>query len=245
LRNQHEITRAFVELADTLVDDYDIVDLMHVLAERNVELLEADGAGIILRDARQNLVVVASTSDEADLIELFVLQNSEGPCFDCVNTGDQVVNVPPAEMRRLWPLFMAKLSEHGFGSSHAFPLRLRDEVLGAVNLFSRAETALVEEEIAIAQGLADVATIGLLQQRAVHRQEVLVEQLQAALNSRIVIEQAKGVLAEREGIALSAAFEMMRAYSRRERELLRDTAEAVIYGRLDFDQLGGPTASPS
>jgi hypothetical protein len=237
MRAQLQIAQAFVELADTLVDDYDVVDLMHTLAERSVELLEADAAGIILRDAREQLTAVASTSHEADLVELFVVQSSEGPCLDCVRTGRPVVNVDIDEARRRWPAFVTKVAEIGFTSTHAFPLRLRSQTLGAINVLSRAHRALGDDEIAVAQGLADVATIGLLQQRAIRHHEILAEELHTALNSRIVIEQAKGVLAERTGMGVAACFALMRDYSRRERRLLLVTAEQVIDGTLGVDQL--------
>lgn len=239
MTRQQLITQAFVELADTLVDDYDVVELMHNLGERSVELFEVDAAGIILRDTRHRLVAVASTSDEADLSELFAIQNSEGPCLDCVNSGQRVVNVDLDEATRRWPHFVAKVAGYGFVTTHAFPLRLRTEVLGAINLFCRSRTTLSEEDVTVAQGLADIATIGLLQQRVVRHHEVLSEQLHSALNSRIVIEQAKGALAERAGISVGEAFEMMRGYTRREGRLLRETAEAVIDGQLDADLLRG------
>ncbi len=237
VNREQQITRAFVELADTLVDDYDVVDLMHVLAERSVSLLEADAAGILLQDGRGNLVAVASTSHEADLVELFVVQNVDGPCRDCIRTGERVVNVDVAEAARRWPGFVEKVREVGFVSTHAFPLRLRSQVVGAINLFCREHTELDEEAIAVAQGLADIATIGLLHQRAVRRQEVLAEQLHTALNSRIVIEQAKGVLAERANVDVGTAFVLMRDYSRRGHHLLLDTANAVIEGRLSVPDL--------
>ncbi len=239
MKGQFGIAQAFVELADTLVDDYDVVELMHTLAERSVELLEADAAGIILLDARDQLAAVASTSHEADLVELFVLQNSEGPCLDCVRTGRPVVNVDIDEARRRWPAFVTKVAEIGFTSTHAFPLRLRTETLGAVNLFSRTHKTLGDDEIAVAQGLADIATIGLLQQRAIRHHEVLAEELHTALNSRIVIEQAKGVLAERTGQGVAECFALMRDYSRRERRLLLETASRVIDGTLGVDELRG------
>jgi GAF domain-containing protein len=236
---QQLITQAFVELADTLVDHYDVVDLMHTLGERCVELFDVDAAGIILRDTRQRLVAVASTSDEADLSEVFAIQNSEGPCLECVRTGERVVNVDIDDATRRWPHFVAKVAEYGYVTTHAFPLRLRAEVLGVINLFCRSRTTLSNDDIAVVQGLADIATIGLLQQRAVSQHEILSEQLHVALNSRIVIEQAKGALAERARINVAEAFEVMRTYSRREGRLLRDTAVAVIADELDIDQLRG------
>ena len=244
MARQRLITEAFVGLADTLVDGYDVVDLMLTLGERCVELLEVDAAGIILRDTRDRLVAVASTSQGAEVSELFAIQNSEGPCQQCVQTGERVVNVVIAESSRRWPNFMAMAAEHGFVATHAFPLRLRSDVVGALNLFCRAPTTLSDEDVGLAQGLADIATIGLLQQRTVIHHEGISGQLQSALNSRIIIEQAKGTIAERAGIQVEAALQLMRTYSRRERRLLRETAEGVMAGELDIGHLRGTSSQP-
>ena len=229
-----------MELADTLVDDYDVVDLMHTLAERSVELFEADAAGIILRDARHRLLGGRlDLATRQTCVELFIIQSSEGPCLDCVRTGDQLVNVGIADdAERRWPQFVGQDRRVRLRHDPRLPAAAADRGRWARSTCSAAtEVTLADDEIIVAQGLADIATIGLLQQRAVRHHEVLTEQLHSALNSRIVIEQAKGVLAERAGISVGAAFELMRTYSRGEGQLLRDTAEAVIAGQLDVSRL--------
>jgi GAF domain-containing protein len=177
--------------------------------------------------------VLASTTEQARVLELFELQASEGPCLDCFVTGQPVVNIDLAEVEARWPQFQAATIAAGFRSVHALPLRLRGQVIGAMNLFCRNQSSLSDDDIAVGQALSDVATIGLLQERTVRHGEIVAEQLQGALNSRILIEQAKGVLAERAGIGVDAAFAMLRAYARRNGRKLSAVAAAVIDGSLD------------
>ena len=233
------LTQVFVELADTLVDEFDALDFLSTLTERSVELLGADAAGVILDDLRGSLRVVASTSDRAQVLELFELHNDEGPCLDCINGGRPVVNVPRSEARSRWPRFRAAAEELGYQSTHAIPLRLRDSVIGAMNLFSTSPATLGDGDVALAQGLADIATIGLLQERAVRQSGLLAEQLQGALNSRILIEQAKGVLLASAGVDVDQAFRLMRAYSRRHNLPVKTVARDVIDRVLDAEQLRG------
>ena len=237
MTTEKRLTQVFVELADTLVDEFDALDFLATLTERSVELLHADAAGVILRDLEGTLRVVASTSEEAKLLELFELQNDQGPCLDCFRSGHPVVNVTISEARSRWPRFSDAAVEVGYQSAHAIPLRLRDSMIGAMNLFSTAVVEFSEEDVAIAQALADIATIGLLQERAVRQSGMIAEQLQTALNSRIVIEQAKGVLLASGGVDLEQAFHLMRDYSRRNRKPLREIARRVIDRDLGVDQL--------
>lgn len=232
------LSRVFVELADTLVAEFDVLDLMHTLIDRCVELLHADAAGIILVDQRGNRQVVASTSHQARVLELFELQTSEGPCVDCITTGAPVVNVDLATAASRWPNFTAEINQAGYRSTHALPLRLRSEVIGAMNLFCRDHSELTDDDIAVGRALADIATIGLLQERAVREHELLAEQLQTALNGRIVVEQAKGALSERASVDVHEAFEMMRDHSRRTRQPLKTVAAAVIDGSITPADLG-------
>ncbi|HZJ06687.1 MAG TPA: GAF and ANTAR domain-containing protein [Nocardioidaceae bacterium] len=234
---ERRLTKVFVELADTMVDEFDVIDLLHTLAERTVSLLDADAAGIILSDQRGRLTVVAATSHEAELLELFEIQNAEGPCHDCFITGQTIVNVDLEAGPSPWPNFQVASQEAGYRSVHALPLRLRNQVIGAMNLFCAEPVTLSEDDVALGQALADVATIGLLQERAVRQKELLAEQLQTALNSRILIEQAKGALAERAGLDVDDAFRRMRAYSRRMRSPIGEVALAVIEGSLAIDVL--------
>lgn len=231
------LATTFVELADTLVAEFDALDFLHTLAERSVQMLSADAAGLILSDHRGNLQVLASTTHQARVIELLALQNSEGPCLDCYHSGQPVVNVGPEEAARRWPHFTASAAEVGYRSSHAVPMRLRDHIIGAVSLFCVEQTSLSENDVAIGQALADVATIGLVHERTIRQQEVLAEQLQTALNSRIIVEQAKGSLAERAGIEVDDAFAVMRDYSRRTRQPLSVVARSVINGSLAASEL--------
>ena len=238
MTREQRLSRVFVELADTLVAQFDVIDFLHTLADRSVELLGADAAGLMLADQRGNLRVVASSAESARLLEVFELQNFEGPCLDCFHSGEQVVNLDEAEMHARWPAFWAETKQLGFRSAHALPMRLRDEVIGAINLFSRTEPSLSDDDLAVGQAMADVATIGLLQERSVRQKEVLAEQLQTALNSRITIEQAKGVLAERAQIPMDEAFRVMRSYARRrDGRTLTAVANAVINGSLRPSEL--------
>jgi GAF domain-containing protein len=234
MNTELRITRVFVELADTLVDEFDALDFLHTLTERSVELLNADAAGVILSDQHGHLQVVASTSNRAQVLELFELQSAEGPCLDCFNTGGVVANVDLADAQNRWPRFSAASIGAGYRSTHAIPLRLRDQVIGAMNLFCLEQSTLSADDLALGQALADVATIGLLQERAVRESGLMAEQLQTALNSRVLIEQAKGVLLARAGVDVDEAFRLMRNHSRSNNQLLRDVAMAVIDGSLSL-----------
>src|SRR5580700_439139 len=208
------LSDTFVELADTMVDDFDVIDFLHLLTDRSVALLSASAAGVMLADPRGELRVAASSNEAAGLLELFQIQNDQGPCLDCFRTGQPVTAADLAGPGQRWPRFAAAATRAGFGAVNALPMRLRDQVIGALNLFSARTGPLGPAELRIGQGLADVATIGLLQERNVRRAETLAEQLQAALNSRVVIEQAKGKLAERLGLDMDHALTMLRDRAR-------------------------------
>ncbi|MDQ1620374.1 MAG: hypothetical protein QOE19_2943 [Actinomycetota bacterium] len=245
LREQR-LAAAFVELADTLVDDFDALDFLHVLAERCVDLLDVSAAGLMLADQTGVLRLAAASTERARLLELFELQNEEGPCLECFATGDPVLAADLGGSRdpSPWPRFASETRAAGFRSVAALPLRLRDETIGALNLFREQPDALSPEEIALGQALADVATIGILQERGVRRREVLAQQLQSALNSRIVIEQAKGVIAERTGVDMDDAFRLLRRAARSRHEHLSDTAVKVVTGRLDVSDTSKATTEP-
>ncbi len=227
------LIRAFVELADTLVDDYDIIDLLDRLAGHCVELLAAEAAGILLADTHGDLRVVASTNEQTESMELLQLQADEGPCVECFRTATAVSVADLAEATHRWPRFAAALADReSYRSVHALPLRLRGEPIGALNLFHRRPGPLPPADLALGQALADVATIGILSERAINRGEVLSEQLQTALNSRVIIEQAKGILAERGSIGMDAAFERLRGYSRNHNLKLSDVGRQIIESDL-------------
>lgn len=227
------LAEAFVVLADTLVDDYDVIELLHRLATYCVRLLSVDAAGLLLSDQRGNLRVVSSSTEQVRLVELFQVEADEGPCLECFRTGKPVAVPDLRAAVARWPRFAVRADEEGFRSVHALPLRLRTEVVGALNLFRTDPGLLPPGDVRIGQALADVATISILQERAVHRRDVLAEQLQAALNSRVIIEQAKGVLAERGDIDMGAAFAALRDYARRNNRLLSDVARAVVDRTVD------------
>ena len=228
------VGRAFVSLADSMVDDYDIIELLTRLVEHCVELLAADAGGIMLADALGQLRVVAASSEDARLVELMQLQNDQGPCLDCYHDGAPVSVADLTEAEDRWPLFVAAARRRRvFRAVHAVPLRLRGEAIGALNLWHHDPGSMPTDDLALAQALADVATIAILQERAIRRAEVLNEQLQAALTSRVIIEQAKGVLAQHSQLQMDQAFDVMRRYARAHNQRLADVARDLAERALD------------
>jgi len=236
------LARAFVELADTLVADFDMLEFLHGLTARCVELLDAAAAGLAVTDQRGQLRVIAASSERARLLELFELQNDEGPCLVCFRTGQPVAEPDLDHFNRLWPRFAAQAREAGFRSVYAVPMRLREEIIGSLNLFRTEPGHLPEVDAHVGQAMADVATIAILQERAVRSRSVLAEQLQTALNSRVVIEQAKGVLAERGRIGMDEAFSGLRDYARSRNHPLREVARGVIEGWVDIENVTTPAS---
>ncbi len=235
MTREERLARTFVELADTLVDDFDVVECLALLVERSVELLDASAAGLVLGDEAGRLRLIASTSEAMDLVELFQVQNEQGPCFDCFHSGEPVVAEDLSEAADRWPNFVPFATYTGFYAAHAFPLRLRGRVLGALNLFRSEPGDLSPADISAGQALADVAAIAVLQFQAMRDIQAVTDQLQHALNSRIAIEQAKGMLAERAGIGMDQAFSSLRGYARAYQRLLAEVAEEVVLGTLAPD----------
>lgn len=222
------VSAAFVRIADTLVDEYDSLDLLHTLVEETVALLDATAAGLMLAGPDGVLQVLASTSEESHLVEVLQQETGVGPCVECYTTGLPVTVRDIAGTEDRWPAFRDLAETQGFRSVHAFPLRVRGRSIGAMNLF-RVETGeLNAEDIAIGQALADVSTISILQERTIRESAAVNEQLQRALNSRILIEQAKGMLAYTADIDTAEAFQRLRAHARAHSTTLRDTAQAVL-----------------
>jgi GAF domain-containing protein len=234
LTREERLTGTFVELADSLVDRFDIVDLLTLLAERSVEIFDVDAAGLLMSDTRGELRLMAATSEAIELVELMQLQADQGPCLDCFRTGAPVLvaDLGEGDAPDRWPRFAPEAIGIGFRAVHALPLRLRGKVLGALNLFRTTPGGLDHADAIAAQAMADVATVALLQQRAVTEAQTLAEQLQDALNSRVAIEQAKGVLAAQGGLGMDEAFLQLRGYARAHQRLLTEVAEDVVAGRL-------------
>jgi GAF domain-containing protein len=246
LDREQSVSRAFVALADTLVDDYDVIDLLDQLVSHSVTLLAADAAGIVLSDAHHQLRVVDSSSDDAELMELLQLDTDQGPCVDCYRSAVPVSVHDLTDIAARWPEFAAAVAQAGaFRSVHALPLRLRGEAIGALNLFHRAPGPLPEADLSLGQALADVATIGILQERAIRRREIVNEQLQSALTSRVIIEQAKGVLAQHHDVTMDAAFDRLRRYSRSRNLRLAEVARRLAARQLDPGEIVTPVGTGS
>jgi transcriptional regulator with GAF, ATPase, and Fis domain len=237
----------FVELADTLIDDFDVIEFLHLLVDRCVELLDVDAAGLLLADSQGRLQVVASSNEQVRLVELFQVQNDQGPCLEAFATGTTVSHADLSTANTRWSRFAPAALGAGFAAVDALPMRLRSEVIGALNLFRTQAGELDGTALRTARALTSVAAIGLLQERSIRHQEVVTEQLQIALNSRVVIEQAKGLIAQRLGIDMDGAFAALRGFARVRNLKLSDVARAVIAGHTGTqDLLGGPAlATPA
>ena len=223
------LAKVFVEVADTLVDEFELIDFLHMLTDRIANLVGASTVGLLLADEHGQLQFVAASDENTKLLELFQVQNHEGPCLEAYHTARSVINADLRKAEARWPRFAPRATAAGFRAVHAFPLRLRKEVIGALNVFgAEIGGGFDDGDVQIIQALADVAAIGLLQERAISRAEVLTEQLQGALNSRIVIEQAKGAVAQARGISVDEAFTIIRGYARHTNRRLGDIAHALV-----------------
>jgi transcriptional regulator with GAF, ATPase, and Fis domain len=224
------LSATFVELTDTMVAGFDVIDFLHVLTDRSVQLLDVSAAGLLLADPRGELRVVAASSEAARLLELFQIQNDQGPCLDCFRAGQPIDAEDLAAAAQRWPRFAPAAQQAGFAAVQALPMRLREQVIGALNLFRASPGALSPADIRVGQALADVATISLLHERSMRHSDTLNEQLQTALNSRVIIEQAKGKLAERRGLDMDQAFGLLRDFARNRNLRLSELARAFIDG---------------
>ncbi|MDO8363145.1 MAG: GAF and ANTAR domain-containing protein [Actinomycetota bacterium] len=239
------LARTLVELADSLVDDFDVVDLLMLLADRCVEVLDVQAAGIMLATPDGQLRVMASSSETMRVLELFETQAQEGPCFDCYHTGQAVVNQDLDAVNGRWPRFAAEALGAGFHSAHALPMRLRGSVIGALNLFRDGVGQMGPADLEVAQAFADVATIAILQHRATREAQILAQQLTGALNSRVILEQAKGMVAERLDLDMERSFATLRSHARNHNLRLIDVAQSVIDGSLATSGLdASPAAKP-
>ena len=234
---------AFVEIVDTLVDDFDVVDVLTQLTSRSVKLLQAAAAGILLADTDGQLRVIGASTEEVGLLELFQIQNDEGPCLDSYRTGNVVFDASLGA-DSAWPRFAAESVRSGFPSVCAVPLRLKTLILGCLNLFMSEPVDLSEADIALAQALADVASIAIVQDQATREAAVREGHLQNALTSRISIEQAKGMIAERDGVDMDEAFNRLRLHARSNHRLLTEVAESVVAGATSIRSLNDRRQPP-
>lgn len=230
------VTQAFVQLADALVTDFDTVDFLQTVVERGVELLAADDGGLMIADPARRLQVMTLSSEDPRLRRLFELQTTDGPCLDAFTTGKSILNISPDGMLANWPDFGPTAAAAGYRFLHAFPLQHRGRVVGAMNLFCFDKSPFSPDGIALAQGLADMATLGLMQQRRTIDQQSLAERLQAALDSRVLIDHAKGALAERTHVTLQDAYNQLRRLARNGGQPLTEVAKAVLNGDLAAEQ---------
>jgi transcriptional regulator with GAF, ATPase, and Fis domain len=242
--HEQRLARVFVELADTLVDDFDMLEFLNMLVERCVELLDVAAAGVVLSDNKGGLRMAAASSEQARLVELFAVQTDDGPCLDCVRTGQPVYSADLVADELRWPRFAPAAHAAGFVATHAVPMRLRGTVIGALNLFKAEPNGVDQFSAQLGQALADVATIGMLQQRAIDDNTVLIEQLQTALNSRVVIEQAKGVLSAHAGVDMDHAFAALRGYARSHNLRLSALAFTVANGTADLSAIMADSRHP-
>ncbi|MDO0934958.1 GAF and ANTAR domain-containing protein [Streptomyces sp. DG2A-72] len=242
MARERRLAEIFVEVADSLVEDFDVIDLLQRLSTRCVELLDVSAAGILLADSQGELQIIAASDEHTRLLELFALQHDQGPCVECYRTGTARTNISlaRAEVTAGWPRFAARARETGYVSTHAIPLRLRSRVVGALNLFQATPHRLGDDDIVLAQALADVATIAILQQRTLEQSHVENSQLETALTSRVLIEQVKGVLAERWNTSVDDAFAAFRSYARARHLRLSDLATRIISGAFDTAAIPPP-----
>ncbi|QGN57145.1 GAF and ANTAR domain-containing protein [Nostocoides sp. HKS02] len=227
--SKERLAETLVQVADTLVDDFDLIDFLTMVTERAAELAGSSAAGLLLSDEHGQLQFMAASTESARVVELFQVQREEGPCQDCFRSGSSVSDAELVRATQRWPAFAPRAVAAGFRSVNAFPLRHHRTRIGALNLFDTAPRRYAGAEERLLQALADVATIGILQERAIRRGELLTEQLQRALNSRITIEQAKGALAQVHTVTPDAAFELLRDYSRQRGQRLTEIADAFLH----------------
>jgi GAF domain-containing protein len=237
-------TATFVEIVDTLVSDFDVIEVLTLLSSRCVEILGAAAAGILLADSSGQLRVIGASSEQIEILELFQIQNDDGPCLECFHSGRVVLNGDLRSGAR-WPAFAAESVAAGFPSVCAVPLRLNALTLGCLNLFLAEPTPLSPQDVALAQALGDVASIAIVQDRATREAALREGQLQRALDSRIAIEQAKGMIAERNAVGMDEAFARLRAFARDSNRGLTEVAEAFVAGTIPLNSLSAVGRPPS
>ncbi len=235
MTEEHEqrLAETFVALADTLVDEFDVLDFLNTLAERAAELLNVSAAAVVLSDQRGGLATTAASSEQARGLGFLAAEADDGPCRECLEHGTTVTSSELDAENERWPRFVPAAAEYGYHAAAAVPMRLRGQVIGALTLLNQHPHAVEESSTRLGQALADVATISILQQRAIDRTEILSEQLQATLNNNVTLAQARGVLAEHGNLALPQAHALLRQHARdhhqRLSELARDIADGTVH----------------
>lgn len=242
MSREQQVSDVFVQVADSLIDDFDVIEFLDELCAHCVSLLDVSAAGILLANEKGLLHTVAASDENTHLLEIFAIQHDQGPCLECYRTRASRTNIDLHDhtANSSWLAFAGQARKSGFKTSHVFPLRLRTRALGAMNLFHTSRQALSEQDASLAQALADVASIALLQQRDLGHEQMEKNQLQRALSSRIVIEQAKGILAERWMVKPDTAYGALRAYARARHLRISDCARQIIDQHLDTDQIPRP-----
>lgn len=230
---EREIIHSFISFSDSLVGDFDVLDIAIRLAEDCARLLDVAAVGLLLADASDALHLLAATSEQARILEAFQLQREEGPCLDCFHSGE-AVSVPELHAASArWPRFVAVAEQQGFASVHALPMKLRDEPLGALGLFGTTSGTLDPEDRNLAQALAHVASIAILQESHALTHGSVISGLQGALSSRRALEVAKGMVAEEQGVDTGEAFDRLRAYAETQDRPLSQLARALTTAGLD------------
>lgn len=239
MSREQQVSRVFVQVADSLIDDFDLIEFLEELCAHCVSLLDVSAGGILLANEKGILHTIAASDQNTHLLELFAIQHDQGPCHDCYRSRGERTNIDlhDSMANEDWPAFADRARLSGFQTSHVFPLRLRDRAVGAMNLFHTGRQSLTAQDASLAQALADVATIAILQQRDLGQEQLEKTQLQRALSSRIVIEQAKGILAERWNVTPDAAYDALRTYARARRLRISDCARNIIDQTLDTDEV--------
>jgi transcriptional regulator with GAF, ATPase, and Fis domain len=224
------LAEVMVGLADSLRPEHDVSDTMARLVEAATSVTDAVDAGILLADEHGVLHVMASTGERASEVEEMQLGTEEGPCLEAYSTGTPVEIADFEQVRERWPRFVQTAEGRGFRAAHAVPLTLRGRHLGAMGLFFDRPESLDDRAAALVQAMAQVATIAVIQQRTIREGADLAAQLQYALDARVLIEQAKGLLASSHGVSVDEAYGLLRDRARREQTRVRDLAEQLVNG---------------
>lgn len=244
LTNPSRLSDLFVAAADTLVGGFDLVDFLHGVATGAAKITGSSAIGLLLAERDGGLRVIAASSEDPELLGLFSIQRAEGPCLDAHRAGAELPDIDLRATHDPWPDFTSQATALGFTGTHCFPLRLRGKTVGAMHAFQDDGHHLSADERRSGRALADLAAISLVQERATRRPGELTEQVLFALNSRIVIEQAKGTVALNLDVGVAEAFELLRVRAAQHRMPLTELARAVVADRGALDTLlAEPSAS--